>query len=373
MASEAQSAGTATREALHGATMARCDGCGQMHDETVLEAVDGEHQLCPNCVDNYPDGNPVGQYPPLGRSAGTTRGYETREAALEVTPSRNGRNLDGYAAVFNTRTRIPDRGGDFDEELKPGFADRSLRELGPPVMQYDHGRDPRVGTVPVGLWTEWRADGKGYRVRGHLFDNDLVEPVRQALAEGALNGLSFRFKVAKGGDKWERRHGGPDLRHVHDADVHEAGPVVFPAYKGARVSIRSAGLMETVERHYGGYDGDLAEPRSLDEILKMMEAMTGLSTQRALDRIEAENEARSMDARAHREHLLQLARGEKRARRQADLAYMAFVNGWVGGKQSHMDEYVRFDREARQFGAELRDACLQDEALVAGIRRRVAS
>lgn len=184
--------------------------------------------------------------------------YETRDVDFDLKPSRNGRNLHGYVAVFNTRTRIPDRNGDFDEELKPGFADRSLRELGMPVMQWDHGRDTRVGTVPIGVWTEWKADGKGYQVRGHLIDDPVIEPVRKAIAEGAVTGLSFRFKVAKNGDKWERRGGGVDLRHVIDADVHEAGPVTFPAYRDAKVSIRDRGGLSVVERTF-----DDAEDRTV--------------------------------------------------------------------------------------------------------------
>ncbi len=298
------------------------------------------------------------------------RGTESRAVEFDLEPSRNGRTLDGYVAVFRSRTRIPDKAGDFDEELMPGFADRSLREHGMPVMQFDHGRDPRVGTVPVGRWTEWRADGKGYRVSGSLFDNPVVEPVRMALAEGAINGLSFRFKVSKNGDKWERRNAGPDLRHVLDADVHEAGPVVFPAYADAKVSIRSLGLaVEPVERHFEPED----EPLSIDRALRMLEQVSGMpSTTRVLDRIAAEDERRMLRNRARREHLLTLARGEKAAKREAHVAYLEFSMG--GSRRSAaMDRFVAANRRADELRAQLYDECLYDEELVAGLRRRVAS
>src|SRR5262245_40219735 len=55
-----------------------------------------------------------------------TRGFEFETRST----GGDGRTLEGYVAMFNTRSRIPDRGGDFDEELHPGFADRSLRERG---------------------------------------------------------------------------------------------------------------------------------------------------------------------------------------------------------------------------------------------------
>lgn len=173
-------------------------------------------------------------------------GFAERSYEFDAKPSRDGRNLEGYVAIFHTRTKIPDNNGDFEEEIHPGFADRSLKANGFPVMQFDHGKDPRVGTVPIGVYEVFEPDRKGYFVRGHLFDNPVVEPVRQAIAGKAIRGMSFRFKVAKGGDRWERRHIGPDLRHVTDADVPEAGPVVFPAYAATSVSVRSllAGLTD---------------------------------------------------------------------------------------------------------------------------------
>jgi HK97 family phage prohead protease len=165
-----------------------------------------------------------------------TRGFD-----FEMRSSgTDGRTLEGYVAMFGSVARIPDRGGDFDEELHPGFADRSL-SAGYPVMQFDHGRDPRVGTVPIGVYDTFDKDARGYFVRGRLFDNPVVDPVRQAIAGKAIKGMSFRFSVRKpGGDRWNRRsRDGVDKRDILDADVHEAGPVVFPAYAQTSVTVRS--------------------------------------------------------------------------------------------------------------------------------------
>jgi len=188
-----------------------------------------------------------------------------RSYDMELRSAGDGRTLEGYVAVFNTRTRIPDRNGDFEEEILPGFADRSLRDNGKPVMQFDHGKDPRVGTVPIGRYDVFEPDRKGYYVRGELFDNPVVEPVRQAIAGGAIKGMSFRFKATK--DRWERRNGGRtggmDLRQVIDADVPEAGPVVFPAYAATTVSVRDILAAYDQERR-DAYLRELFEAAGLD-------------------------------------------------------------------------------------------------------------
>ena len=119
--------------------------------------------------------------------------------------------------------------------------------------------------MPIGVYDSWTETRTGYDVEGDLFDNELVEPIRQAILGRAIKGMSFRFSVVKNGDRWERRAGtnGMDLRHVMDADVPEAGPVVFPAYRDTAVAVRSLWAAldpdERVElRRLAGMSTDLA-------------------------------------------------------------------------------------------------------------------
>lgn len=155
----------------------------------------------------------------------------------------DGRTLEGLAAVFDTPSRIAARDGDFDEVIRRGAFLRSL-ERRTPVLQFEHGRDPRVGAVPIGTIEDIGEDSQGLRVKARLFDNPVVEPVRQAIEGQAIRGMSFRFMVPDGGDTWQQRRGDVDLREVHQADTAECGPVVFPAYDTTTVSVRSllAGL-----------------------------------------------------------------------------------------------------------------------------------
>ena len=83
-------------------------------------------------------------------------------------------------------------------------------------------------------------------------------------AASAQTTSPFRFKVTKGGDRWERRSGAVDLRRVADADVPEAGPVVFPAYASTTVSVRS--ILATFSE----------EERA--ELIRELRAQAGLAT-----------------------------------------------------------------------------------------------
>jgi HK97 family phage prohead protease len=107
-----------------------------------------------------------------------------------------------------------------------------------PVLQFDHGKDPRIGGVPIGSIDDLSEDTQGLHVRATLYDHPDVERVRQAIAGRSIKGMSFRFGVPDGGDRWSSR-GGVDQREIRDADVHELGPVVFPAYDSTSVSVRS--------------------------------------------------------------------------------------------------------------------------------------
>jgi HK97 family phage prohead protease len=161
--------------------------------------------------------------------------FETRNGGSSAS---DGRLLEGYAAVFNTPARIRDLQGDFDETIAPGAFKRSIGQH-TPVLQFDHGKDPAVGGAPIGTIEALSEDSQGLHVRARLFTHPAVERVREAIAGKAIRGMSFRFGVPDKGDVWSRSAEGVDTREIRDADIHELGPVVFPAYDATSVSVRS--------------------------------------------------------------------------------------------------------------------------------------
>lgn len=149
----------------------------------------------------------------------------------------DGRTLEGYAAVFDTPTRIDSWEGTFDERIAPGAFKRTLNSGRLPVMQFDHGKDVRTGSVPIGAIRDLREDSRGLHVQAELFDNPVVDPIRQAISGGAITGMSFRFKVND--DRWTKQAGDVDLRTIREVELFELGPVVFPAYEATSVGVRS--------------------------------------------------------------------------------------------------------------------------------------
>jgi HK97 family phage prohead protease len=193
----------------------------------------------------------------------------------------DGRTLEGYAAVFRTPTTIRDLQGDFEEVILPGAFKRSLTER-TPVLQWDHGRDPSVGTAPIGDITDLREDDKGLFVRARLYDHASTERVRMAIKGKSIKGMSFRFGVPDKGDAWTRRDGKPDLREIRDADVHELGPVVFPAYRQTTVSVRD--LVAQL-----GEDGYQQLVRDVGEYLRAAADLTDLVGQPAPERADGDD------------------------------------------------------------------------------------
>lgn len=158
-------------------------------------------------------------------------------ARAEADPAGDGFTLEGYGAVFGTATRIDSWEGTFDEVIAAGAFRKTLAERGARVvLQFDHGQHPLIGSLPIGAIEELTEDARGLYVRARLFDNDLVKPVRDAIAGQAIKGMSFRFEVMA--EAWNE-DGPVPLRTITEVRLHELGPVVFPAYEQTTVGVRA--------------------------------------------------------------------------------------------------------------------------------------
>lgn len=208
----------------------------------------------------------------------------------------DGLTLDGFAAVFNRSTVIDSWEGRFFESIAPGSMKRSFREA-PPVIQFEHGRHPLIGSLPIAELTrieeasdpELAPEG-GAHVVGRLTDNWLIQPVRDAIANRSVNGMSFRFTVVR--EKWTDAAGRtirdedelrqllrrtwledvPDeellTRTLQELRVPELGPVVFPAYAETSVGVRS--MLDRLEQLH---------PSELNALSERVKDLTGRPAQ----------------------------------------------------------------------------------------------
>lgn len=166
----------------------------------------------------------------------------------------DGLTLSGYAAVFNQTTRIDSWEGLFDEQIAPGAFKKTLQER-TPVLQFDHGAHPLVGSLPIGSIETLREDARGLFVEARLHDNWLVQPVRDAIASGSVDGMSFRFSVVK--ESFDDSSKVP-LRTLSEVKLYELGPVVFPAYEQTTVGVRSHDLARQIRALDADARADLA-------------------------------------------------------------------------------------------------------------------
>lgn len=172
---------------------------------------------------------------------------ETRERDFPFTLTRStdseddGLNFEGYAAVFGQRAQVFDRQGEYDEVIAPGAFKQTINR-GKPILMFNHGKHPLIGQMPLGTITELREDDRGLFVRARLTDNWLIAPVRDAIADGAITGMSFRFEAVK--ETWSGRPSSKcrmgELRTVKEARVPELGPVVLATYSETTAAVRSA-------------------------------------------------------------------------------------------------------------------------------------
>lgn len=196
-----------------------------------------------------------------------------REAPFTLVRSTDdvegdGLTLDGWGSVFNRRTVINSSyEGRFQEEFAPGSMRRSFRET-PPKIQFDHGRHPLIGSIPIAALRSVEeavdpvhAPEGGAHIVARIFDNWLMQPVRDAIAEQAIDGMSHRFAAVR--ESWTTADGKPirdertllnelerairddvpddelPVRTIKEARIMEMGPVVWPAYTQTSVGVRS--------------------------------------------------------------------------------------------------------------------------------------
>ena len=161
-----------------------------------------------------------------------------------------GKLIVGYGAVFyregepGTEYRL---GPDIVEHIAPTAFDRALRERQDVRGLFNHDPNYALGSTESGTM-RMSVDNIGLRYEiDYNPDDPQHVSVMQKIQRKDVKGSSFSFNInGKAGQRIERGKDG-DVRHVLDVDLHDAGPVTYPAFKGTTTGFRSGECKDALE------------------------------------------------------------------------------------------------------------------------------
>lgn len=158
-----------------------------------------------------------------------------RRAVTELRAA--GRRLEGYAALFGSEARI----GSFVETIAPGAFRSAL--AGDVLALLDHNEGQVLGRTRSGT-LRLTEDSRGLAFSLDLPDTAAGRDVLALAQRDDLGGMSFGFKVPRGGDDW---HG--EKRTLRTIDLKEISVVSsWPAYPDTEIALRSRGGITTHDR-----------------------------------------------------------------------------------------------------------------------------
>lgn len=171
---------------------------------------------------------------------------ETPNIAIERSiEHRDGKEVEvdylvGYAARFGVNSLTLD---DFQERIDPNafklVSERRGRKSALETRAlFNHDPNHVLGRYPDTLSLSVDERGLKYKVKMPKSRRDITE----AIERGDIRGSSFSFMIAKGGEEWSVE-GGMNIRTVTKVStLLDVGPVTFPAYPDATVSVARRSL-----------------------------------------------------------------------------------------------------------------------------------
>jgi uncharacterized protein len=185
------------------------------------------------------------------------RPTEIRSTAkpVEVRSGAPGRNIGGYAAVFDRNSQNL---GGFIERVDYRAFNKTLGDGGPVICRFNHEDNLLLGTTRAGT-LELSTDATGL-----LYEVDLPEcrrDVFEMVARGDVANSSFSFIAYD--DNWTAGPGGIPVRTLLSCKLIDVAPVTSPAYPDATVGLRS------LAQFSGASYEEVADLRSRDELRKL--------------------------------------------------------------------------------------------------------
>lgn len=151
------------------------------------------------------------------------------------------RKLAGRVATYGVEARI----GGFREVIAPGAFSASLRAGRDILALADH--DPaRVLARTKSGTLRLAEDDRGLEFELDLPETTIGRDILALAERGDLGGMSFGFRVPKGGDEWKG-----DLRTLRQVDLAEVSVVqAWPAYPQTSVDPRNKRPVLSLHRRF---------------------------------------------------------------------------------------------------------------------------
>lgn len=149
--------------------------------------------------------------------------------------------LEGMPIVYDQPTTINDPAGAYIEIIRAGALDHA--DLSDARLLYNHD----LSKVPLARTPKTMQlihDPAGLRMVADLPDTAEAQSVYTAVRRGDLSGMSFAFKVPKGGDSYDAKTKTRTISRIEK--IYEISVVPFPAYPQTSVEARTAFEAEAV-------------------------------------------------------------------------------------------------------------------------------
>jgi uncharacterized protein len=168
--------------------------------------------------------------------------WRTTTEPLELREGDKGQVFTGYAFRYMA---LSENLGGFVERIAPGSATKTIQEQDLRAL-FNHDPNNLLGRMGAGTLRVQDED-EGARYFVDKPDTTLGRDLATLVKRGDIYGSSFTFQVVgSSGVKWSKTAQGFPLREVRQMRMRDLGPVTFPAYSAATVSLRSLAEMRSL-------------------------------------------------------------------------------------------------------------------------------
>lgn len=147
--------------------------------------------------------------------------------------------LEGRPIIFDEPTTIKDPVGEFTEIIRSEALKNT--DLSDTRLLYNHDLN-KIPLARTPKTMRFIKDTAGLKMIAQLPDTEEAKSVYMAVKRGDLSGMSFAFKVSKGGDVFNPKTKTREIFKIEK--VYEISIVPFPAYP--QTSVEARAILENI-------------------------------------------------------------------------------------------------------------------------------